>query len=370
MAAPTLQAEAAALTIVTSGACAPTIPTHQADDILLATVCVWVPNTASAINDIPTPANWTKLGSVNLNGATKDGQIGWFWIRASGAGTTVSFARGSGWDTGTDGQYSARVDVIRGCDTSGDPYDAFAASTEYTTTNQNTPAVTVSGADRLVMFFEAATSDTTAAQFTARVNFTMGTHRGTTTGTGAGMRNARRATASSESATATTHIITTAGRRYAFGGISFKPPATPTATTVAKVSLEAGGTPVTQTAHSIHVRAKKASGTGTVVLNAALYEGASNRSGDLTSSALTTSLAEYTLDISDANAANITDYSEPRHLVLGIREHRRHHRRHGRRHLARNARSGRPAHQQPCGNHRRRLDRHRRPHRQGQPRRH
>ena len=85
---------------------------------------------------------------------------------------------------------------------------------------------------------------------------------------------------------------------------------TPTATPVARVSLASGPTPATRTAHSIKVRARKASGTGTVLLSAALYEGSTNRSGDLVTSALTTSFADYTLAIPDASAANITDYSD------------------------------------------------------------
>ena len=87
-------------------------------------------------------------------------------------------------------------------------------------------------------------------------------------------------------------------------------PILPTATSVARVSLAAGSTPDTRTAHSIKVRARKASGSGTVLLSAALYEGSTNRSGDLVTSALTTSLADYTLAIPDASAANITDYSD------------------------------------------------------------
>jgi hypothetical protein len=83
----------------------------------------------------------------------------------------------------------------------------------------------------------------------------------------------------------------------------------PTATSVAKVSLAAGDTPETRTAHSIKARVRKTSGTGTVTFSAALYEGANNRSGNLTTGSLTTSLAEYTLSISDANAINITSYA-------------------------------------------------------------
>lgn len=84
---------------------------------------------------------------------------------------------------------------------------------------------------------------------------------------------------------------------------------TPKQTSVARMSLASGGTPTTQDNHSIHVRARVTTGPGSSTIKAALYEGANNRSGDLESSGLTTSLAEYTLPIADANAANITDYS-------------------------------------------------------------
>lgn len=89
-------------------------------------------------------------------------------------------------------------------------------------------------------------------------------------------------------------------------------PVPPTQTAVAEVSLASADTPATRTSHSIKVRARTTAGAGTI--RAALYEGATNRSGDLESGALTTSLADYTLAIPDASAANITDYSN-----LGIR---------------------------------------------------
>jgi len=83
-----------------------------------------------------------------------------------------------------------------------------------------------------------------------------------------------------------------------------------TATPVARVSLSAGTEPDTRTLHKLFVRARKNAGTGTVTLRAAVYEGASNRSGQLESSALTTSLAEYTLTIGDSQAATIGSYSD------------------------------------------------------------
>jgi hypothetical protein len=79
------------------------------------------------------------------------------------------------------------------------------------------------------------------------------------------------------------------------------------AVTPGRISLSAGETPSTRTAHSIKVRARVTGGSG--VLYVALYEGSTNRSGDLTSDALTGTLAEYTIAIADADAANITDYS-------------------------------------------------------------
>jgi len=222
--APTLQAEAAEFTMSTTASVSPTIPTHQENDILWATCMIWAPETAGAIADIPTPENWNKAGSVDLNGATKDGQIAWFWRRAPSSGTTVTFTRGGGWDTGNDTAYGSRVDVIRGCIAEGTPYDDFKMSSEYTTTNQNIPAFEVKGERRLAMIFEAYTSDTATAQFTALTGFTMGTQRGGATGTGGGARNARAEKATNVESTATTHIITTAGRRYAFCGVSFRPP--------------------------------------------------------------------------------------------------------------------------------------------------
>jgi hypothetical protein len=97
--------------------------------------------------------------------------------------------------------------------------------------------------------------------------------------------------------------------------ITVHPLPTPATTGVAQLSLASGSTPATQTAHSLRVRPRVQSGAGKI--RAALYESTNNRSGDLESSALTTSLADYTLAISDANAANITDYSNLEIRVWG-----------------------------------------------------
>lgn len=82
-------------------------------------------------------------------------------------------------------------------------------------------------------------------------------------------------------------------------------------TATAEISLASHGTPSVRTNHSIKVRARTTSGS-TGVLKAELYEGSTVRSGStpLVTSALTTSLADYTLAIPDAAAATITSYSD------------------------------------------------------------
>lgn len=81
----------------------------------------------------------------------------------------------------------------------------------------------------------------------------------------------------------------------------------PKATSVAKLSLAAGGTPLTRTGHAIHVRARIQSGAGTI--RVALFEGTTNITGTLESSALSTSLDDYTISILDTDAEEITSYS-------------------------------------------------------------
>lgn len=82
----------------------------------------------------------------------------------------------------------------------------------------------------------------------------------------------------------------------------------PMSTSVAEISLASHVAPSVRDRHSIKIRARTTSGSGGVI-KAALYEGTTNISGDLTSSTLSNSLADYTLTISDASAAAITSYS-------------------------------------------------------------
>lgn len=89
-------------------------------------------------------------------------------------------------------------------------------------------------------------------------------------------------------------------------GDFYVPP--PIQTGVAEISLASHGTPSARTNHSIKIRARTLTGSGAVI-RAALYQGAVNRSGDLSSNVLTNTLADFVLPISDGAAATITDYS-------------------------------------------------------------
>ena len=79
-------------------------------------------------------------------------------------------------------------------------------------------------------------------------------------------------------------------------------------TTIAEISLASHAAPASRTSHSLKIRARTTSGSGGVI-KAALYEGSTNRSGDLTTTPLTNALADYTLVIPDASAAEITSYA-------------------------------------------------------------
>lgn len=145
----------------TSGNLSPAIPTHQANDILLARVSYWGPNTAGDALDIPTPASWTILGS---QGGGSDARHTAFWFRATGAGHTVTFTRGVSWDTGTDTKYFARTAVIRNCRTSGNPYDQ--ESTQGTESSSNAIVLAMTGgADRLQMLMMGVTDDISAPSY-------------------------------------------------------------------------------------------------------------------------------------------------------------------------------------------------------------
>ncbi len=227
MTAPNLQAEGSIGSGVTTGVPTITIPAHQANDILVVSAMIWAPNTTTPdAAQIPTPAGgWALIGSQigQPAGSPRDGWIAHFWIRASGSGTTVTLTRGSGWDTGTDTCFNGRAYVIRGCRTSGDPWDATANSGPHTAANQAFPAVTVSGQERTVIIFGGCMDNTAFAMTSS--GWTTGTEGSDTGGTDSAFQTALKSnvSASTSADTATVTAPGNAGSAYGFTGVSFKP---------------------------------------------------------------------------------------------------------------------------------------------------
>jgi hypothetical protein len=89
-----------------------------------------------------------------------------------------------------------------------------------------------------------------------------------------------------------------------------------TTTGLARISLAPASTPTTRTAHSVTIRARKTNVAHTATIGVHLFEGASQRTSAELTQALTTSFADYTLAILDADAATITSYAD---LELRIR---------------------------------------------------
>lgn len=232
MAAPILQAQGATVA-VTAGAPSVVIPTHQTDDIIIIAAIFWGPNTVGDAVQIPTPANYILIGS-QVEPIAGNGWLAWFWRRAPSAATTVTLARGAGWDTGTDTCFGARAYVIRGCIATGDPWDAQATSGPHTTANQAFPAVTVSGSERMVVQFGNVTDNLAFAMTSS--GWTTGTEDNDPAGTDCSFQTARKDNVSSSTTADIATVTAPAAGAYAFRGISFKPPS---AVTVALTGVAA-----------------------------------------------------------------------------------------------------------------------------------
>ena len=109
--------------------------------------------------------------------------------------------------------------------------------------------------------------------------------------------------------------VSAAWRAYT---IAVHPGLPPTQTAVDEVGLTPVGTPATATGLKIVARALTASAATNTVLCADLYQGSTRITGaTLATTALTTSVVEYTLTVLDVDAANITDWGDLRIRFYG-----------------------------------------------------
>lgn len=228
MAAPTLFGQGTAAA-VTSGNVTPVLPSHAADDILICHAVFWGPNSISP--GFPgTPSGGWNVIQLRATGATDGLTAGGFsalyWLRAtSGAMTNPTPTRGTNWDTGTDTCFGARCYVIRGCITSGNPFDHEADQAHTNAANATFPAITVSGIERMVVQFLSSMDNQAAGA--APSGWTAGTAGTDGTGTDCGFQTFRKDNVSSSTGADTSAVAAPAQGYYTFEGISFKPPDPP-----------------------------------------------------------------------------------------------------------------------------------------------
>jgi hypothetical protein len=300
-----------------------TLPTHASGDMLIVRA-VCKPYSATPVINT---SGWAAVGTAYANGTTGSGNgtgsvkavafykeatsssetnpvITWGTTVTPGAAAAVSYQKDGGgniWmtpvgdgggDTSAGTGHSATIQSHVSV-TAGDMVDAFTGICDDTTMTVPTFTQTSVTYAAVTEYPATALTSTTSDDISAD-----GCYRLASSGTSSAAAVVTGTTSTSETGTSWMTRL----RQVV-----------PKSTSVGEVSL-APYTPATQDSHRLKVRARVTSGAGTAVLKAALYEGSTNRSGDLTTSALTASLADYTLAISDANAATITDYSN-----LGVR---------------------------------------------------
>ena len=132
------------------------VPTHLADDVLVMIV-------ETANQAVPSwPAGWTEFtnspqgsGTAAAIGAVR---ISAAWHRCAAAGEAAPQLQ-----LGTMNHGIARIFGIRGCITTGNPFDAVAGTTVATTTAYTMPSVTTTGPDRLIAYIGGFDQDLTTA---------------------------------------------------------------------------------------------------------------------------------------------------------------------------------------------------------------
>jgi hypothetical protein len=163
-------------------------------------------------------------------------QMGLFWKRATSGGETVTFTRGANWDSGADTCYYARLFSIRGCITSGDPWDEVDPTACLTASNGSFDAVTVSGTERLVVQFGIRTNAAGTPFPAAPGGWTAGTADNNTGGTDGSSQTYRQDNVSSSTGADATSLSWSGSGGYAFIGVSFKPPGAGGGVTVKSLS--------------------------------------------------------------------------------------------------------------------------------------
>lgn len=170
----------------TGGNCSPTLPAPGggilANDIVFALFISHQPVSVGVINTL---AGWTEVAQITYRNSSlvNQGRVGLFYRRmAGGESGTITFSRTG--DTGSDTCFHGQTYLIRGCETTGDPYDAASIRNGDGATTVTWDAVTVSGGERTLLAFCAQADDTPLVATPSTYARTL-TAEGTTSGTDA-----------------------------------------------------------------------------------------------------------------------------------------------------------------------------------------
>lgn len=162
--APIVQAVGAAATGTSATDVVAVWPTHDANDIGLMIVSGCGPNAYVA------PSGWasvTNSPQVTSDTGPAGARLSVFWRRAvSNAESSATVV-----DVASDDAKLAVIVTVRGCTTTGDPWDATAGGVENVATNAIViPGLTTTGANRLVLAIVAQTNDVAGGQVSGFAN--------------------------------------------------------------------------------------------------------------------------------------------------------------------------------------------------------
>jgi len=226
----------------TSGSLTVTLPSHQANDILVLCLGFWGPNTAGSAADIPTPGGWTQFGGLNVPASgNADGKMQWFWKRAaSSSETNPVCARGASWDTGTDTCFGGRAYTIRNCKTSGTPWADAQVSGPHTAANGALPAIGVTGDHSSIIQFLISLDNQAPGTIGG---WTAGTDDNDATGTDCDFQTFRKEDISAGTSADASTVAAPAQGAYGFCGVSFQAQTIDITSAGAIASSEALGSP-------------------------------------------------------------------------------------------------------------------------------
>ena len=142
----------------TTGNTAPGLPAGwHADDVWLMAVMT------NASNTFPTISGWTNLG-VDVDSANQS--TGWYWRRAVAGDAAPSFTIAGGTALSSTNVLVARIYGLRGCKTTGDPFeDVTMVGTPTSTSTPASSVVTASVANTLVLAVALLDDNNTTTDF-------------------------------------------------------------------------------------------------------------------------------------------------------------------------------------------------------------